>query len=703
MFIDSHVKLSTEDISHLFYPKSLAIVGISRRENSLGKNLFDNLLASGYNGSIYPVNPKMDEFEGYPVFHKLSDIQGEVELVVSLVSRKYVLSLVEDCISKNVKALVIITSGFGEIDEEGKIIEDRILALTNKNKIRVIGPNSMGVRSELMDLSFSPVRGKVGDIGFISQSGAIGAVTMNHTNQKGVGLSKFISIGNKRDLDENNLLEYLATDDSTKVVMMYLESIKDGNLLRELFNSNPLSKPVIVVKSGRTSEGSRAAKSHTGAVSGRDDLISTMFHDLNIIRVRGIKEMVDVAYTFKKSLLPSGDRIGIISNAGGPGTLTTDEVIQRGLRVPLLTGDLQRELREVLPDEASTQNPVDVLPSASPETYRHCIEVLQNSDEVNIVIVLLLPPVLYPIQDMLNTINLIKKTKPVIVVAMGCEGTISNYVSYSFPIFYTPEEAAIAVEALSRFTLNQKKLTTRKSSFSGGIPNHMIEIVERILVQNKGIVKQADISEIFSQYNIPEVPSQVASNVDEITKIADLFGYPVVLKAQSENILHKSDKDAVKLNIQNEIELVEAFSELIQIYRSLNIDSNEVIIQKQINTYFELGVGGIRDPNLGSFVLVAHGGKYIEINNDSLLHSAPLTVSEALEMIRSLKIYPRIRGYRGDRGMDETTIAEILVNLSLLISNHKNIKEIDLNPIIGFDKNLYCVDSRIILFDSMEL
>lgn len=696
--------LTKEEAEALYNPKSIALVGISRREDSLGKKLLNNLLSFGYQGTIYLIHPKQPTIAGIQANASLLDIEKPIDMVVSLISSKYILQLVDDCVSKKIKTLVIITAGFSESGEEGKKLEKQVAERAVKANIRIVGPNSMGVfhgYDKKMNATFSPVEAKTGRIAFLSQSGAIGAVLMHHAMQSNLGLSKFVSMGNKVDLNTNYLLNELRDDENTDVILLYLESFTNAREFKTVASEISKEKPIIMVKSGRTAAGARAASSHTGALAGEERIVATALENLGIIRADSIEDMFHIAKGFVKTKPVLGENVAIVSNAGGPGTLTTDECVAHQLNIAKLSTDTTANLKALLPPEASYNNPSDILPSASPEIYKQVTEYLLNDPNINSVVVLILPPVLYPLKDMLDAINEIKHKKPIFCVAMGCEGRIENSEQYNFPIYYHPRTVATVIRAMSQFSVTKEQLTTAEKHWqvADANRNQVNSILKFAAESGRKNLNQDEITQIMQSYDIPVPFLAIADNKETLLTNSAKMGYPVVVKMASEQISHKSDAGGVLLDLQNETEVENAWNTLQSIYETNDValDDRKVLIQKYYNNYKEIAIGALRDPLFGEVVMVGFGGIMIEIFKDTQFHLAPVTLEQAEKMIERLSMYPLLQGFRGDKGVNITKLADYVVKISNLISNHLLIKEIDINPMFADENEFVAIDIRIIL------
>ncbi len=599
--------------------------------------------------------------------------------------------MAKDCIDNQVKVLVVISAGFSEVGGEGVQMEEELVKLASENNLRLVGPNSMGVFSGVsfenkpMDATFSPIQTKAGDIAFLSQSGAIGAVLMNYGNQYQIGLSRFVSLGNKADIDENILIDYLHKDNNTKVIALYLESFVDGRQFMKVCQKVNKTKPILAVKSGRTSAGIRAAASHTGALASKDAIVDSVFEHSGIIRCEDIKEMLICAYGLSKTNIPNGNRFSVISNAGGPGTLQTDELQFKGIEIPELSKETQYQLKSFLPIEASTDNPIDILPSASPEIYYKTVQTVLDSNEVDGAIVLLLPPVLFPIDEMLEGIERVKTEKTLIVVAMGCEGMIEDYQKYSMPILHLPKNAAFLVSSALKW---RRSMNKKFMEYTHPLPSGIIN-------EKDSWLNYPTTEKLLNAYGIEMANGQVVESFEKAKNTFSKIPKPVVVKLISEKAVHKSDVGGVIAGIEDLTQLHETFHRLDEISKDISDPNRRFLIQEQLDAEFEIVIGGLRDPQFGPMIMVGTGGKLVELIKDVKFHLAPLSFDEAMELISQTRLEQLLKGYRDIKTMDRKQLAGMLVRVGNLLWNEQRIREIDLNPVLPKGDTFVVADARI--------
>ncbi|RMG36706.1 MAG: hypothetical protein D6732_07885 [Methanobacteriota archaeon] len=684
--------LSQRQAQALFSPRGIAIAGVSRNPSSLGRKVLGNLIKSGYKGEIYVLHPKAREIDGIPAFRNLGDIEGSVDMVVSLIPREGVKNLAEACVKRNVPILVVISAGFSEVGKEGEQLERDLINFAEENGLRIIGPNSMGVYSGVghqgnqMDVTFTPIQPMKGNLAFLSQSGAIGAVMANHANQLGQGFSRFISLGNKPDIDENVLLEFLKNDSETDIIALYLESFTDGRMFIDKCREISISKPILAVKSGRTEAGARAAASHTGALATSDTIVESVFLQSGVIRANDIAELANMAYGLSKLQPMQGRNVAVISNAGGPGTIQTDELEAMGLKVMPISEKTRNQLKTFLPREASIGNPIDILPSASPDVYRQTVQTVLDSEDVNAVVVLILPPVLFPIDEMLDGIRQVNAAKPLIVVAMGCEGLIQNIADFPFPIFHLPREAAIVLKGAYLF---QQFQTRRYVQTETPHPSGILKSCD------SGWLNQETIEKLMQTYDILLAKQEVIENRSELKEVFERMAKPLVLKLLSDKLVHKSDAGGVITGIKSFEELREGFEELERLVENKGIEDGKYLVQEQLDNEIEIVIGGVRDPQFGPLVMVGTGGIFIELIKDAKFHIAPLSEKEAMNLIEQTNLGMILEGYRGRRSVDKRNLAKLIMKIGDMLYNEENIKELDLNPVLVHNDELIPVDIRI--------
>lgn len=689
-----------------FYPKSIAIVGASSKEKTLGWELMKNLLNFGYNGKIFPVNPKADFIHKIKVYPSIVSIEDDVDLAIIMVAKQFVLSSIDDCEKKNIKNIIVITAGFKEVGDEGKEMERILMDKINKNKMRMVGPNCMGIINTkpgvMMNGTFVQGEPNPGGIGFISQSGALGAAVLKILKLKDVGFAQFLSIGNKADVDENDIMEYWKDNDDVKVITLYLESFGDARKFMETARKITKHKPVIAIKAARTSAGMKAASSHTGALASADTVVDAIFEQSGVIRVTTVDELFDLAKSFDRTILPKGNRVGILTNAGGPAILTVDEAFNSGLQVPELSKATRDKLHEILVPEAAFTNPVDVLPPATAEVYGRATEIMLEDENIDAGIIILGPPLMHHTLEIGKYIcnAALKSGKCATVVLMSQDDVIpklAEEVKGHPPIFNNCEAAAKVIGQMYKYKLHKEKFDGKPKAYTTDK-----KIVEGILKKYKNIESYLDFDDvvkILKAYGLPIIESYFVKNVQESVDIADKIGYPVVIKVAGKKLIHKSDVGGVVVDIKNLEELIQAENKVIAGLKEKGIDNqlDGFTIQPFIKGGTETILGVIKDSGAGHLVAFGMGGIMVEVMKDVKFKLLPVNDLDAEELIKSTGVFNILKGVRGNPPVDLEFIKENILKLSQLISDFPQIVELDLNPFVFSHINERCkiLDARI--------
>ena len=703
----------TEDLNYLFYPKTIAVVGVSRKEKSIGREILKNLIEFGFDGRIYPINPSAFAINSIRCYPSLTAIPEEtLDLAIIVVPSKYVKPVIEEAVTKSVRAAVIITAGFREVGQKGKELEESIAQICKDAGIRVIGPNCMGVlngNSPFMNGTFAPLQPLGGNIGFISQSGALGVVVMEYATALKLGFSKFVSLGNKMDVNANTMLEYYAKDEETKVILAYLESFSDPLNFTKVASHVSKKKPILMLKSGRTAAGARAATSHTGALAGKDSVISAALEASGVIRVDSVEDLFDSAMGFLKAPLPKGDKVAVLTNAGGPGTLLTDALISLGMRINTLSSETQEKLKEVIPPEASPLNPVDLIASADAERYAKSLKILLEDDDVDSVIIIFVPPLMIQTINVANSISEILEesevNKPVLCCFMGRNLLISEQLNFQYPIYEFPESAARVLKDMYSYAEwiktpleNPERLVPSKDKTA------VKKIIKAALKKGTKWVDQEIVQLILEHYGFSFPQSMVTNSLEEVIESSATIGFPLVLKLASTEISHKSDKGGVHLDLRTNDELIYAWRAIQKVYSKAGIEQKDryVLIQKYFKSGVELALGSSYDQQFGHVLMLGSGGVLIELIKDVVFRLVPVTRTEAETMINQLRSFPLLLGYRGEPEADISELVNAILRLSQLIADHPQIVDLDLNPILALPKGQrpIVLDARIKLDQS---
>jgi acetyl coenzyme A synthetase (ADP forming)-like protein len=692
-----------QSLDAIFRPHSIAVIGASRQKSAIGREILNNLIQFEFNGKVFPVNPKASVVASMKCYASVSKIPDEVDLAIVVVPRERVLGVVRECARKGVRGIVVISAGFREAGKEGAAIEETLRRTVRRTGIRMVGPNCMGVINTAPDVrlnaSFAAARPSQGLAAFVSQSGALGEAILDNAGELGLGISMFVSMGNKTDVSGNDLLEYWEHDPSVQVILMYLESFGNPRKFTEIARRITRRKPIVTVKAGRTAAGARAAISHTGSIVGLDIATESLLEQCGVIRVSTMEEMFTVAPAFALQPVPKGPRVGIVTNAGGPGILATDAAVNLGLSLPAFEPSTMSALKKILPREATPGNPVDLIASATPERFEEALRVVARDKNVDSVIAIFVSPV---------TVDAVAVARGIVRAVEGCAKTIlavfmSKAVSAEgaailrasgLPVYLYPEEAASALAAMNRY----RSLRDRPV---GKIPRFRTDAARAARVlrsarrARRELLGREETEELLRAYGLPVVPSRVVSKAAEAIEFSHRVGYPVVLKAVSESIVHKTDVGGVKLDLRNGDEVWAAFEQL-QKLRSRAADL-KVQVQKMIRGGRELILGMVLDSKFGPLLMAGLGGIYVELMRDVSVRVHPLTDKGARRMLRSLRGYPLLEGVRGEAGVDLATVEEFLLRLSQMISEQDSIREVDINPLIATPqaKDCYVVDARI--------
>ena len=693
-------------------PRSIAVIGASRREGSIGNKLFRNLLLQGFNGIVYPVNPNAEMVASVKAYPSLLDIMGEVDLAVIIVPAGGVHQALEQCGRKGVRGVVVISAGFGESGSEGKEEERKLLETARAYGMRLVGPNCMGIintgKNVNMNATFSRVFPPAGSVAFGTQSGALGLAILEYAQSLNIGLSTFVSLGNRADVSNNDLLQYWEEDPATHVILLYLESFGNPRKFARIARSVAETKPVIAVKSGRTSAGSRAAASHTGALATTEVLAEALFRQAGIIRVETLEELFDVANLLTHQSIPPGRRLAIITNGGGPGIMTADACAARGIELPVLSEKTISELKTFLPPRANVTNPIDMTAEATAEQYRKALNLMAEDNSIDIVIVIFIPPIVTQAEAVASAIREVApqfrhRGKTLLASFMGSRGASIELGSREegyVPSFAFPEATAAALAAACEYSEWLRRPKGIIPELAGIDKKRAEQIVNSALKQDhaRPFWLDADsVGGLLGCYGIRMVESKSAKTAEETMKVAKAMGFPVAVKLLSTTIIHKTEVGGVVLDVHSEGEAREAF---VQIKERLAHISNEaemdgVLVQKMVPEGVEVIVGVTQDPSFGPLIMFGMGGIYTELFKDAVFRIHPLSDIDAQEMVRSIKAYQLLEGWRGASPSDIKALEELLLRVSAMVEDFPQIMEMDLNPLKALEHGYAVVDARI--------
>ncbi len=706
------MKAVNKNIKFIMNPKSIAVVGATNRPGSVGLAVFRNILTAGFQGVLYPVNPKAKYVQSVKAYPKLEDIPDEVDLAVIIVPAKIVCPILEEAGQKKVKGGIVITAGFKEIGGHGIELENSVKEVIAKYDICLIGPNCLGVINNSdkvrMNASFATKMPKTGNIAFISQSGALCTAVLDYAEGRNIGFSKFVSFGNKADVNEIDLLRYLKDDADTQVILMYLEDITNGREFLETAREITWQahKPILAVKSGRSIEGARAAASHTGALVGSDSSYDALFHQSGILRVESVDELFNQAIAFSKQPIPKGNRIAIVTNAGGPGIMATDAAIRHNLKLAPLSDETKRKLKKELPPTASVENPVDVIGDATHERYKGAIRHTLMDENVDGAIVILSPQAMTNVLDTAQIVPSVVKDidKPVLCSFMGIVD-VSEGVKYleqhGIPNYQFPEAAVRSMASMAFYSkiLNLDRRKVRRVAADRDTANAIIK--KKLADKDKYYMSEREANEILQSYGFPVLTSFLLKDSSEVEEAAEQIIFPAAMKISSRDIVHKFDVGGVQLKIKTKEEAQKAFEQIIENVKkhkpSAKIDG--VIIERMAKRGVEVILGAARDPKFGPICMFGLGGTLVEAMKDITFRLAPMWEISAEIMIQSIKAYTILKGIRGAPPCDIDAIKDCILRLSQMLSDHPEIAELDINPLIVYPEGDGCVvaDSRILL------
>ena len=698
------------NIDSIFNPKSVAVVGASAKKGGVGNDVLVNLIKD-FKGEIIPVNPKGGEIEGLKAYPTLNDVPTDVDLVLVLVNAKFVPDVVDQAIAKKVKGIVIISAGFKEVSHEGAVIEKTMAEKARAAGIPLVGPNCLGVINAECGLnaSFASKICKQGSLAFISQSGALCTSVLDFAEARQMGFSKFVSFGNKSDVNETELLEYLADDPKTKAIALYLEDIADGKGFIEIASKIfwEKGKVVLCLKSGRSAEGAKAVSSHTGSLAGSDAVYDAIFTQSGVQRVDTIAELFDRAALYTTQPAPKGKNLAIITNAGGPGIMATDAAVRNGLKLAQLSDETKAKLKEVMPPAASLRNPVDVLGDAHSDRYQIAAELILADPNVDMGLILLTPQSMTDSDKIGADLPAVVKAsgKPVVGAFMGAAAVaegVASLVSQGVPNYSFPEDAVAALGAYVKLA-EFRALEGREymSTDACDVEKAKAIIAEKLGDANEKYLTQAECRGIFECYNLPLLKSGVAKSADEAAAIVESIGAKVVMKVMSDDVKHKFDAGGVILNVEGADAARAAYA---QIYA--NVEKNvpgakidSILIEQMAEKGVEVILGCNRDAKFGPLVMIGHGGTYAELWKDVAFRLAPMQKISAERMVRQIKTFKMLDGFRGAPKCDVAALEKTLLNFSTMLVNHPEIAECDINPLIVhvYGKGCSVADSRIML------
>ena len=692
-------------------PQGLAVIGASHDPRTIGGMLFKNIVDGEYKGSLYAVNPKVSVVQGFPAYGSVLDCQGPVDQAIIVVPASVVLEVADECARKGVKALTVISSGFAEIGEQGAALQQRLVETCRESGMRLIGPNCMGIvnTDPLVRLNgqFSSQKPTEGRIGFMSQSGALGITVIDHANRLGLGMSTFVSVGNKADISGNDLIQYWESDERTRLILLYLEAFGNPRKFSRVARSASRKKPIIAVKSGRSPAGFRATQSHTGAMLAASDVtVDELFRQAGVIRVDTLGEMFDVASLLVSQPVPRGRRIAIVTNAGGAGILAADAAEGQGLQVPELDLQTQDRLRSFLSPYAGVRNPVDMIASATAADYSRAIEAVSNDPRIDAIVALFVPPVSVNSEDVakkiLEATKALNRRIPVLATFMAYHG-ISEILSANdaeIPSYPFPEGAIGALAKAVSYGEWLSRPVEEPIKLEGVERERAARLISGSLSRGAGWLTPDETEELLRCYGIPVVKTVRANSLDEVVRAAAEIGGKLVLKGVAEGLVHKSDAGAVVLDLSPE-QVGMAARDMLTRLSKQGFSSPSFLLQPMVSKGVEMFVGLTNDPTFGPLVACGAGGTLVELLKDVSFRLSPITPRDANQMVRGLRTFPLLEGYRGGPKYDARSVEEVILRVSALAEDHQAVTELDLNPLMVRTDGASVVDFRVRVEDSV--
>ena len=688
---------ATASMKSFFEPRSVAIVGAGRERGKIGSEILHNMITAGFTGRLTAVHPSAKAIDDVPAVPRLADVPGDLDLVVISVPAPAVMSIVDDCIAKKVKAIVIITAGFAETGPGGRSLEAEILAKVRRAGIRMVGPNCMGLLNTDPDVrlnaTFAPQWPPAGNVAMSTQSGALGLAILDYARELNIGMSTFVSVGNKADVSSNDLVQYWSSDPRTSVILLYVESFGNPRKFAEIARRVGRRKPIVAVKSGRSASGARAASSHTGALATSDVIVDALFRQAGVIRTGTLEELFDVAMLLANQPIPRGKRVAILTNAGGPGILAADACESNGLTLPALSEETTDLLRSFLPPQASVANPVDMIASASPEQYERALDAVLADEAVDSVLVIFIPPLVTKIEDVAAAIRRVaarRLGKPVAGIFMSAKGAASLVAP--IPCYQFPEAAAVALARAAEYGAWRDRPASPVPEFRDVDRDEARTVVEAALARGGGWLTPNEAQNILRAIGIGTASQEVVTSEDAAVEAATRLFYPVVIKAVGAKIVHKTELKAVIVGVDSEAAVRATWRDLSS---RLGDSMTGALIQEQVSGGVEMLAGVVQDPTFGPVIACATGGTRAELFADGQFRLHPITEADATEMVNNLRGAALLRGYRGAAKADEHALAEALLRLSLLVGWCPEIQELDINPLLVLTSGVRAVDARI--------
>ncbi|WP_304626509.1 acetate--CoA ligase family protein [uncultured Parasutterella sp.] len=694
-------------LDKIMRPRSIAVIGASTKEHTIGSDIMKRLLEYGYTGKIYPINPKDSEIHGLKAYPSVLDVADDIDMALIVINAKYVLSVIDQCHRKGIKGVVVISAGFKETGSAGAELEKQLAAKIHEYGMTLVGPNCLGVVNTdpavRLDACFAeslPVRG---DIGFVSQSGALGGGILNILKDLNLGFAQFISIGNQADVNADSAIEYWENVDDVRQILLYMESIADPKKFRKLATSTTKKKPILALKAGRSAAGASAASSHTGSLAGADKAADALLKQSGVIREFTLQNLFNTAKVFSHCPIPKGDRVAIVTNSGGPGIMATDTVVECGMQMAELSEATKEKLRSFLPAAASVKNPVDMIASAPLDHYQQTLETVLSDDGVDMVIVIYLPFLGLKDIDVAKAVMEIKAqhpNKPIVGVFMTKNEFFAKLsdMEVNVPFFMFAEEAVMGLNRLNQQRKWIERPITTPMRFDVDA-ERAAKIFSDAAAENREQLTTGESLQVLSAYGIRVCKDGEAKNADEAVALAEEIGYPVVMKLNSKKISHKTDVGGVRVGIKDAEQLRAEYADLVAKLEAKGLMEGfeGVIVQEMVKSDREMVCGCAKDPQYGPMMMFGLGGVFVEVMKDVTFRLAPLTPEDAKDMITSVKAYKLLQRARGAIPAQIDKVEETLMRLSQLVKDYPSIEELDINPLMISDKNgePIAVDGRI--------
>jgi len=692
----------------IFRPRSVAVIGASTRKGTIGRETLHNILLAEFNGKVFPVNPKAPVIHSIKSYSTILDVPDAVDLAIVIVPKEGVKAVAQQCGEKGVKGLVVISAGFSEVGKEGKKRELEVMEVVREYGMRMVGPNCFGVVNTDPEVSLNATFGKTfpirGRVGFITQSGAMGEAIMNIAKELGIGFSSVASIGNKADISSNDMLEYYKDDPNTDIILLYLENFGNPLHFTKIAREVCRKKPIVAVKSGRTSLGAKAASSHTGALAGLDVGVDALFEQAGVMRVDTVEELFDVASALTMQPIPKGKRVMVVTNAGGPGILATDALVNHGMEMPGLSAATVKKMKTFVSAEASFSNPMDMVAGAGPKEFKKTLDAVKNDTRYDSIVPIFVPPVTLDQVEVADHIAQAvadsKKTVLACFMGAGLSSPGMNYLrDKGIPVYIFPEAIAKTLSTIWKY---RKRVTSPRGKFKNFKMDaaKIQATVDAARAKGDDAIVGEEAIQILNACGIQAMPYHYASTADEAAAVAKKMGYPVVMKINTPPILHKTEVGGVMVDLRTDKEVKEAFRTLRDKVREIGEKGDfSVAMQCMIAGGIETVIGMTIDPSFGPLIMFGLGGIYVEVMKDVSFRINPVTDTGADEMIKSLKSFPLLNGFRGARPVHFPVLKETILRLSQLVRDFDCFSEIDINPFIVAPDKKRCaaVDARFIV------